>query len=133
MSTLELHERPIAPLKLKIRMLRVEVLETVLYGCVTWSPRVRNYDTLRRAHHSFVTRCIGWLKNDRPDDPILFLDTIIKTGSESIKATLHRRRMLFVGFVARMEDTRLPKYVMFGELFGGVWGARKRVDVMFPG
>ena len=27
--------------------------------------------------------------------------------------------MLFAGFVARMEDTRLPKCVMFGELVGG--------------
>ena len=32
------------------------------------------------------------------------------------------------GFVARMEDTRLPKYAMFGELVGGAaaWGARKK-------
>ena len=37
--TLELYDRPSAPLKLKIRMLRAEVLETMLYGCVTWSPR----------------------------------------------------------------------------------------------
>ena len=27
---------------------------------------------------------------------------------------------MFAGFVARMEDTRLPKCVMFGELMGGV-------------
>ena len=32
--TLELYDRPSAPLELKIRMLRVEVLETMLYGCV---------------------------------------------------------------------------------------------------
>ena len=48
--TLELYDRPSAPLELKIRMiLRAEVLETMLYGCVTWSPRVCHYDTLRRA------------------------------------------------------------------------------------
>ena len=40
----------------------------------------------------------------------------MKTGSESIEATLRRRRVLFAGFVARMEDTRQPKCVMFGEL-----------------
>ena len=43
----------------------------------------------------------------------------MKTGSESIEATLRKRRILFAGFVARMEDTRLPKCVMFGELVGG--------------
>ena len=33
--TLELYDRPNAPLELKIRMLRAEVLETMLYGCAT--------------------------------------------------------------------------------------------------
>ena len=51
--------------------------------------------------------------------PISYLGTLIKTGSESIEATLRRSRILFAGFVARMEDTRLPKCVMFGELVGG--------------
>ena len=57
--TLKLYDRPSAPLELEIRMLRAEVLETMLYGCVTWSPRAYHYDTLRRAHHRFLTRCIG--------------------------------------------------------------------------
>ena len=47
------------------------------------------------------------------------MDTLIKTGSESIEATLRRRRVLFAGFVARTEDTRLLKCVMFGELVRG--------------
>ena len=60
--TLELYDPPSAPLELKIRMLRAEVLETMLYGCVTSSPCACDYDTLRRAHHRFLTRCIGWRK-----------------------------------------------------------------------
>ena len=36
--TVELYDQPSAPLELKIRMLRAEVLGTVLYGCVTLSP-----------------------------------------------------------------------------------------------
>ena len=50
----------------------------------------------------------------------------MKTGSESIKAILRKRRSLFAGFVARMEDTRLPKCVMFGELVGGA-GSEKEL------
>ena len=56
---LELCGRPSAPLELQIRMLRPEVLETMLYGYVTWSPRACHYDTLRRAHHRCLARCIG--------------------------------------------------------------------------
>ena len=117
--TLELYGRPSAPLELKIRMLRAEVLETMMYGCVTWSPRACHYDTLRRAQYRFLTRCIGWRKHNRADHPISYLDTLLKTRSESIEATLRRRRILFAGFVARMEDTRLPKCVVFGEMVGG--------------
>ena len=117
--TLKLYDRPSAPLELKIRMLRAEVLETMLYGCVTWSPRACHYDTLRRAHHRFLTRCIGWRKHNSADHPISYLDTLVKTGSESIEATLRRSRILFAGFVAPMDDTRLPKCVMFGEMVGG--------------
>ena len=117
--TLKLYDRPSAPLELKIRILRAEVLEAMMCGCVTWSPRACHHDTLRRAHHSFLTRCIGWRKDDRADHAIVYLDTLTKTGSESIEATLRRRRILFVGFVARMEDTRLPKSVMYGEMMGG--------------
>ena len=100
----------------------------MLYGCVTWSPRACYYDTLRRAHHRFLTRCIGWRKHNRADHPISNLDTLIKTRSESIEATSRRRRVLFAGFVARMEDTRLPKCMMLGELMGGAGcvGARKK-------
>ena len=90
--TLELYDRPSTPVELKIRMLRAEVPETMLYGCVTWSPRACHYDTLRRAHHRFLTRGIGWRKHNRADHPISYLDTLVKTGSESIEATLRRRR-----------------------------------------
>ena len=100
-------------------MLKAEVLETMLYSCVTWSSRACHYDTLRRANHRFLTRCIGWRRHDRADHPISSMDTLVKTGSESIEATLRTGRILFAGFVARMEDTRLPKYVMFGEMMGG--------------
>ena len=109
-------------------MLRAKVLETMLYGCITWSPRACRYDTLRRAHHRFLTRCIGWRKHNRADHPVSYLDTLLKKGSESIGTTLRRRRILFAGFVARMEDTRLPKCMMFGEMVGGAGcvGATKK-------
>ena len=111
------------------------MLKTMLYGFVTWSPRACHYDTLRRVRHRLLTRCIGWQRHDPTDHLISYLDPLIETGSDSIEATLRRRRVLFAGFVARMEDTRLPKCVMFGELVGGrglCGGPGKRVGGVFP-
>ena len=112
--TLELYDRLSAPLEHQIRMLRAEVLEAMLYGCVAWSPRACPYDTLHGAHHNFLTRCIGWRNNNRTHQPISYLDTLMKKISDSTEATLRRRRILFAELVARMDDTRLPKCVMFG-------------------
>lgn len=49
-----------ASLELKIRTLKAVVVETTLYGCVTWSPHWCHYDSLRRAHHNLLTLRIGW-------------------------------------------------------------------------
>ena len=117
--TLELYGRPSAPLELNIRMLRAEVLGTMLYGCVTLSPRTCLYDTLRRVHHRFPTRCIGWREHIGADLPISVMSTLIKTVCESIDTTSHKRRVLFAEFVECTKDTRLPKCVMFGEMVGG--------------
>ena len=43
----------------------------------------------------------------------------MKTGSESTEAIMRRRRILFARLIVRMEDTRLPECVIFGELVGG--------------
>ena len=105
----------------------------MLYGCVTWSPRACHYDTLRRVHHSFLTRYIDGRKNNRADHPIAYLDTLMKTGNEGIEATLRRRWILFARFVVRMEDTRLLKCLMFRELVGGagcVGGVGERQEWM---
>ena len=78
-----------------------------------------------------TTRCIGWRKHNRADHPVSNLDTLVKTGSESIEVTLRRRRILFAGFVARMEDTRLPKSVMFGDMVGGAGcGGEQEIEWM---
>ena len=89
--TLEPYDRPSALLELKTQMIRAELLETMLYGCITWNPRARHYDALRRALHRLLTRCIGWRKHDRADHPISHLDPLIKTGREGIEAILRRR------------------------------------------
>ena len=111
-------------------MRRAEILKAILYGCITWSPRACHYNMLRRVHHSFLTRFIGWKNNNRADHLIAYLDTLVETRSESIEAALRRRRILFAGFVAWMEDTRLSRCVMFGELRGAGFGGGQEKDWM---
>ena len=97
----EVHPRTVRPTERSPRaqnpILRAKVLETMLYSCVTRSPQACNYDTLRRAHSSFLTRCIGWRKTNRAGHPISYMDTLMTTKSEPIEVTLRKRRILFAG------------------------------------
>ena len=48
-------------------------------------------------------------EHNHTDHQISYVDTLMKTGRESTEAIVRRRRVLFAGFVARVEDTRIPK------------------------
>ena len=116
---MEIYDRPGVRLRLKVRLLKAEVIETLLYGCMTWSPNKPGYDRLRRVHHSMLLQCIGRRKRKRDGHTLSYADALAKAASESIEAKVRQRRILFAGFVARMGEEHLPQRVMFGELVGG--------------
>ena len=104
-------------------MLKAEVLETLLYGCVTQSPSKAVYGRLRKAHHHNLgappmPRLAG-AKTRRPHVILSYANALLRTDSESVETTVRRRRTLFTGFVARMGEERLSRRVMFGEMFEG--------------
>ena len=41
-------------------MLKAEVMETLLYGCVTWTLGKEYFSVLRTAHRTFVLWIIGF-------------------------------------------------------------------------
>ena len=96
--TLELYDLPSAALELEIRMLIAEVLEIM---------RLRHMEPARlplrhtAPSPSYVlTRCTGWQKRNRADHPISYMNTLIKTGSETSRRRYARGWALFAGFVA---------------------------------
>ena len=82
----EIYDRPGMPLRWRVRFLKAKVIETLLYGCMTWSPNKPDYDRLRRVHHSMLLRCLGWRKRKRDDHTLLYADALAKTASENIEA-----------------------------------------------
>ena len=116
---MEIYYRPGVRLRLKVRLLKAEVVETLLHRCMTWSPNKPEYDRLRRVHHSMLLRCLGWRKRKIDDHTLSYADALAKTASENIDAIVRKRRILFAGSVERMGEERLPQRVMFGELVGG--------------
>ena len=63
----DLGDMEAAPFALKLRMLKAEVMETLLYGCVTWTCGTEHFAELRTAHHRFLLRIIGFQRRQRTD------------------------------------------------------------------
>ena len=113
----ELYDRPKSSLlPLKVRMVRSEVVEALLYGCVIWTPLKYHYVKLRTTHHRTLLQILGaWSKS--PNKRILsYNHALQRTQCESIETTVRTSRLLWVGALLRMGDHRLPKRVMSGEL-----------------
>ena len=57
---MEIYDCPGARLRLKVQLVKTQVVETLLYGCMTWNPNKPDYDRPRWVHHSMLLRCLGW-------------------------------------------------------------------------
>lgn len=81
------YDRPGVLSRLTAWMLKVEVVET-LDGCVTWSPSKAYSDNLRQVNHSLLLRYVGWRKRTLDEHTVSYADALVKTGSDSIEATV---------------------------------------------
>ena len=115
----ELFDRPRAPWRLKVRQLRAEAMEALLYGCMMWAPRRDHYRLLRRTHHRLLLRVIGYRRERGTYRQLSYAQALKKTGCQSVEATIRQRRLLFAGAMARQPAGRLPKRLMDGKLVGG--------------
>ena len=89
---MEIYDRQGVRSRLKMWLLKAEVVETLLYGCMTWSPKKPGGDRLRRVHRSMLLRCLGWRKRKRDDHTLSYADVLAQTASESIDAIVRKRR-----------------------------------------
>ena len=48
-------------------MLKAEVIETLLHGCVTWTLSAQHFARLRSAHHQYLLRVIGFQRRQNTD------------------------------------------------------------------
>lgn len=91
------------------------VVTSLLYSCETWTPYRRHLKTLERFHQTCLRRIlnISW-KSLTSDTEVLS-----KAGCPSIEARIVKNHMRWVGHVIRMDDSRLPKQLLYGELVLG--------------
>ena len=63
---------------------------TLLYGCVK-----EHFAELRKAHHRFLLRVIGFQRRQRTDYLMSYAKALKKAQCESVGTTIRKRRLLF--------------------------------------
>ena len=87
----EWYDRKTAPISLKVRTLKAEVIETLLYGCVTWTLGAEHFAKLRTVHHQVLLRVFGFQRRHRADYTTLsYAKVLKKTRCESIETTIRK-------------------------------------------
>ena len=91
------------------------VLSTLLYACETWmiySRDVKQLEKFQQAKLRHIFR-VHW------KDKITNNEILTRASLPSMEATILQHRLRWVGHIARMPPTCLPKIILYGELKEG--------------
>ena len=104
--------------KTKMLVYQACVLTTLLYGSETWTL----YACQEKRLNSFHMRCLRRILGIKWQDKITNTEVLYRTEQTSLYPILRRRRLRWLGHVKRMDDTRIPKQILYGELLQGKRG-----------
>ena len=108
-------ERRGLSLDTKLKVYRAVVLPSLLYACETWTVYSRHAKQL----NAFHMRCLRTLLRVKWQDRVPDTEVLQRAEMESIYAILLRSQLRWAGHVHRMDDCRLPKRLLYGELSTG--------------
>ncbi|KAI8519286.1 hypothetical protein Bbelb_025430 [Branchiostoma belcheri] len=106
-------------LSTKLKVYHAVVIPSLLYGCETWTLYKRHIKQLERFHMRSLRSILGV----RWQDKVSNLEILDRAETISIEALILKAQLRWTGHVIRMDDTRIPKQLLYGEL---CQGKRKR-------
>ena len=99
----------------KISVYDAVCLSTLLYGAETWTI----YRSQIRKLEAYHIQCLQKILNISWKDKVTHNEILSRTSCKSIEYLVAQRQLRWAGHVIRMEDVRLPKRVLYGELTRG--------------
>ena len=102
----------------KMSVYRACVLSTLLYGSEAWT----TYSKHERRLNTFHQRCLRRILNIKWQDRVTNTEVLQRASLPSMFTLLKQRRLRWLGHVRRMEDVRIPKAMLYGELSRGSRG-----------
>ncbi|KAI8511741.1 hypothetical protein Bbelb_108410 [Branchiostoma belcheri] len=99
----------------KVRIYLTCVLSALLYGSEAWASHAH----LERKLNSFHMRCLRKICGVSWSDKVPNLEILKRCGTTSVFPILKQRRLRWLGHVSRMDHSRLPHQVLYGQLADG--------------
>ena len=108
-------ENPKLTIKTKVAVYNACVVSTLLYGSETWTTYARQ----ERRLNSFHLRCLRRILGISWEDKVPNTEVLSRANLPTMFTLLRQRRLRWLGHVRRMDDGRIPKDLLYGELAAG--------------
>ena len=92
----------------KMRMFKAAILPTLLYGSETWTPLAKQMKRLQR----FVMRCLRIILGVSMREKQRNTDIRAKANIETVETMVRKRKLRWLGHVARMDAGRIPRQLL---------------------
>ena len=102
-------------IRTKMAVYNACIISTLLYGSETWTTHARQEKRL----NSFHLRCLRRILDISWQDKVTNIEVLSRAGLPTMYTLLRQRRLRWLGHVHRMEDGRIPKDILYGELARG--------------
>ena len=102
-------------IRTKVQVYRACVISTLMYGSETWTL----YSHQERRLNNFYLRCLRRIPSITWSDRITNTSVLGRAQLPSLYSLLRQRRLRWLGHVRRMDDGRIPKDILYGELTSG--------------
>ena len=113
--TTRVWENPKLTTQTKMAVYNACIISTLLYGSETWTTYARQEKRLNSFHMRCLRRILGISWQDKTPNT----EVLAKAGLPSMFTLLRQRRLRWLGHVRRMEDGRIPKDILYGQLAAG--------------
>ena len=101
----------------KREVYQAAVLFTLLYGAETWTVKADSVRKLRGFHNRCIRCMLGVSRLQQWKERITSRELAKAFGmTERVTDILRKHRLRWLGHVARMDNDRIPKQLLFGEL-----------------
>ena len=98
--------------KTKMSIYQTCILSTLLYGSETWT----SYSYQEKKLNSFHLRCLRRLFEISWMDKVSNEEVLQRASLPTVSALIKQRRLRWLGHVRRMDDGRIPKDLLYGEI-----------------